>query len=132
MKSLLTIGLSLLLLAGLYGGATVVDFGGYSETSRIVVQWTSLVEQNLEGYEIQRSMDGQNYTKLGFLDARGANTGYTYIDDSVFAKISGRVYTYRLKFVDRDGNTSYSNAVTVESQISSVKHTWGSIKAMFK
>lgn len=132
MKRIITLGISLFLTANLFAGATVIDFSGYSETTRIVIQWTSIAEQNLEGYEVQRSMDGQNFTKLGFLDARGSNTGYTYIDDSVFAKISGRVYYYRLKMIDRGGSTQYSETVTIESQISSVKHTWGSIKAMFK
>lgn len=132
MQRISAIVLSLFLVSNLFAGATVIDLSGYSETSRIVIQWTSIAEQNLEGYEVQRSVDGQNFTKLGFLDARGSNTGYTYIDDSVFAKISGRVYYYRLKIMDRDGETQYSGTVTVESQISSVKHTWGSIKAMFK
>lgn len=132
MKLLLKIGILSLLVAGLFGGATIIDFSGYSEASRIVVQWTSITEQGLQGYEIQRSMDGQNFNRLGFLDARGANTGYTYVDDSVFAKLSGRVYYYRLKIVNLDGTQEISNTVTIESQISSAKHTWGSIKAIFR
>lgn len=132
MKHLITIGLSYFLVATLFGGATIIDFSGYSEASRVVVQWTSIAEQDLQGYEIQRSMDGQSFNRLGFLDARGSNTGYTYVDDSVFAKLSGRVYYYRLKIVNQDGSEAFSNVVTIESQISSAKHTWGSIKAMFK
>ncbi|PIZ65534.1 MAG: hypothetical protein COY19_07835 [Candidatus Marinimicrobia bacterium CG_4_10_14_0_2_um_filter_48_9] len=132
MKYLLTIGLNCLMIASLFGSATIIDFSGYSETSRVVIQWTSVAEQNLQGYEIQRSMDGQTFNRLGFLDARGSNTGYTYVDDSVFAKLSGRVYYYRLKIVNANGSIEYSGVITIESQISSAKHTWGSIKAMFK
>ena len=132
MKFALKLGILMTLVTMLWASATITNFDGYSEASRIIIQWSSLTELNLQGYEIQRSMDNHEFSRVGFLEARGSNTGYTYVDDSVFAKISGRTYFYRLKIVNKDGSTDYSNTITIESQINSVRHTWGSIKAMFK
>ncbi len=132
MKLALRLGALVTLATMLWASAEVTNFDGYSEASRIIIQWSSLTELNLQGYEIQRSMDNHEFSRVGFLEARGSNTGYTYVDDSVFAKISGRTYFYRLKIINKDGSSDYSNTITIESQINSVKHTWGSIKAMFK
>jgi hypothetical protein len=69
------------------------------------------------------------------VEARGGTTGaaeYTYQDRSVF-KPNDRIFYYRLKIVDRDNTfTYYSEIVTVSPTISSVRQTWGSIKAMFR
>ncbi|MDK2976183.1 MAG: hypothetical protein PWP06_658, partial [Candidatus Marinimicrobia bacterium] len=43
------------------------------------------------------------------------------------------VYNYRLKIVFRDKSIAYSDqSVQVVMVVSSLQHTWGSIKAMFQ
>jgi len=42
------------------------------------------------------------------------------------------IFIYRLKIVDTNGQASYSNEVSVSHNVSGVKRTWGSIKAMFR
>jgi hypothetical protein len=63
---------------------------------------------------------------------KGSNSLYTYVDRSAY-KDTESVYVYRLKILEASsGPSSYSNEITVSHSVSSVKRTWGSIKAMFR
>ena len=131
-KYMKVISLLVLVVPMLYAGVNIVEFNGYAEEARIIIQWTTSQEDEILGFQIQRSTDGQSFIDIGFLQAQGGNSGYTFIDDSIIAKVSGRSYLYRLKIRNMDGSFESSDILTIESQISSVKHTWGSLKALFK
>ncbi|CAN5460127.1 hypothetical protein BH10BAC3_BH10BAC3_17490 [soil metagenome] len=70
--------------------------------------WKVENEQNLNLYELQRSIDGRNFTRIAQINATG-NNSYTY-NDQLAAPISS-VYYYRLKNVDKDGKFTYSEIV---------------------
>ncbi len=121
-----------LFVSSLFAGATVEGFDGYCDDARIVIQWNTSVEQDVMGFEVQRSTDGRVFFQIGYLHAQGQGSGYTFIDDSIIAKVSGRDYNYRLKIRNADGSTELSYMITIPSNISTVNHTWGSLKALFK
>lgn len=73
------------------------------------LSWKTGVESNSKGFAVQRSADGTNYSTLGFVQAKGSNSAYTYSDN---AAVSG-VNHYRLEQLDADGRKTYSNVVTV-------------------
>lgn len=122
----------ILLVTTSFGNATLSGFGGYSDEARIIIQWNTTVEQAVVGFEIQRSTDGRNFFEIGFLNAQGQGSGYTFIDDSIIAKVAGRDYFYRLKIRDMDGNSQISDVISVRSSLDVVPQTWGSLKALFK
>ncbi len=78
----------------------------------IKLYWNTLSEVNNAGFEIQRSLDGQNFAKIhpgAWVNGQGnSNTqvNYTYDDDKVEANIK---YYYRLKQIDFNGAYKYSN-----------------------
>ena len=125
------IGLSLL-VSSLFASATLTGLAGYPDDARIIIQWNTTVEQGVAGFEIQRSTDGRNFFEIGYLHAQGQGSSYTFIDDSIIAKVSGRDYTYRLKIRNTDGSSEISDVITIESNLSPANHTWGSLKALFK
>ncbi len=118
--------------ASSFGDATLSNFSGYSDASRIIIQWNTSAEYDLIGFEVQRSTDGHTFFEIGFLQAQGQKSGYTFIDDSIIAKVSGRNYFYRLKIKDIDGNSQLSEVITIQSTLDVVPRTWGSLKALFK
>ena len=128
-KSITVFGL---LIASIFGGATLTGFAGYGDDARIIIQWNTTEELNVAGFEIQRSTDGRTFLEIGFLHAQGQGSGYTFIDDSIIAKVSGRDYFYRLKIREINGNSQLSEVITIQSQLAVVNHTWGSLKALFK
>ena len=65
-----------------------------------------------EGFEVQRSLDGANWTALGFVTAAGKNAGDYGFSDAEYA--AGTNY-YRLKQMDFDGAFEYSPVVVVDA-----------------
>ncbi len=134
MKHLSSILIVFLLLAGsAVSGAFLDFFNGRSDGDNVVLEWKTRSESNLLRYEIQRKA-GQNgdFVSLATVNPKGSNSQYTYIDRSAY-KDAESIYVYRLRIVESSsGPTSYSNEITVSHSVSSVKRTWGSIKAMFR
>lgn len=116
-----------------FGDAIISSFAGYDDDARIIIQWTTEMENDVAGFEIQRSTDqGRTFFEVGYLHAQGRGSGYTFIDDSIIAKVSGRQYSYRLKIRGTNGDSQFSDVINVESNVLSVVQTWGSLKALFK
>lgn len=80
-----------------------------SATNKVAINWQSANEVNLSHFNIQRSMDGSNFTEIGKAIAKG-DGGYSYTDNQLPSLIN--VY-YRLQMVDKDGSYTYSKIVAV-------------------
>jgi hypothetical protein len=79
----------------------------------VILNWSTATELNNQGFEIERSEDNINFTKIGFVPGFGTTTepkSYSYSDQSVN---SGTNY-YRLKQVDYDGSYEYSDVVEID------------------
>jgi hypothetical protein len=76
--------------------------------------WNVGTEDNLNGYAVERSTDGDKFSQIGFVAASGKSS-YSFVDN----KASGASY-YRVKSVDNDGKYGYSTIVQVKGQQSSV------------
>lgn len=75
----------------------------------VSLKWNVATEDNVSGYEIEKSADGRNYSKIGFVNADGEST-YSFID----TKVSSIAY-YRIKSVDVNGRYGYSTIALVKS-----------------
>lgn len=76
--------------------------------SFIQLSWTTDIESNNKGFEVQRSQDGVSFTPVGWVDGKGNATipsHYTFPDRQVIAGIK---YYYRLRQVDLDGREALS------------------------
>lgn len=127
--------LVLSLTAILIAGAVISDFRAEAGLNRVELKWIVTAESNLRGYQLLRSMDGANFEALAFVPVKLEQSGektYTYIDKSVF-KGAGHSFYYKLQLVNSDGSTTdFERVVSSTPQISATRHTWGSIKAMFR
>jgi hypothetical protein len=80
-----------------------------------LLQWTTVMEQETAFFEVQRSVDGVNFTSIGQVSATGSTTGnyhYTYTDE--VGSHSQPVYYYRLRMVDNNTQFTYSNIVRLK------------------
>lgn len=80
------------------------------------LQWNTYDEDNGDYFVIERSKDGSDFRKTDQVNAKGRPSSYEYFDNNPF---SGNNY-YRLKIVNNDGRTSYSNIVMVRAESASV------------
>lgn len=80
----------------------------------VSLEWKTTSEINTARYEVERSLDGQNYVTIGTTTATGGDitTTYSYTDNNASAQPSLLLY-YRLKMVDADEGYKYSNIVTI-------------------
>jgi hypothetical protein len=69
------------------------------------------------------------FVRVGEKSPAGAGTEYSFRDKSVF-RTTGNFYQYKVSIVSSAGNSEYF--VSVDHSVSSVRRTWGSIKAMFR
>jgi hypothetical protein len=80
----------------------------------IEVRWTTASETNNKGFEVQRSEDTQQFNTIGWVEGRGTRnelSQYRFDDNQV---VSGKVYYYRLRQLDYDGQYSFSKVVAAK------------------
>ncbi len=96
-----------------YAFATPVDnLTGTVTDNDVRLAWSTEVEYNNKGFEIQRSLNGTDWITIGFID--GAGNSSTHVDYQYLDKgLPTGVYYYRLKQVDIDNKFRYSNMVSV-------------------
>ena len=84
-------------------------------------------------YSDASTFTGRIYEKLGMTEYNMTECGYSYVDENAY-KSSGAFYAYGLILVDYSGNRSevVMNTQVIHDNVSSVKRTWGSIKALFR
>jgi hypothetical protein len=82
-----------------------VDFRATRTTSNVGLNWKVSDERNNLQFEVERSTDGINFSKIGVVPASSTRNGqYSFTD----ASITGlRSAYYRLKQVDTNGDYSY-------------------------
>jgi len=77
--------------------------------------WRTALEKNNERFDVERSLSGSAFVKIGEVKGQGntsASTNYALTDAGIGAKAHGLVY-YRLKQIDTDGKESFSPVRTV-------------------
>ena len=105
---------------------------GRSDGNNVIISWQSENETNLKNYVIERSVNGNGqFFPIASINLKGNNSFYQFIDESAF-KTTASLYQYRIKIVEQNNNFTYSAVVTVTHNVSGVKRTWGSLKAMFR
>lgn len=78
----------------------------------IQLNWSTATEINNLGFEIHRSVDGEDWSNIGWVPGNGNSTNtlnYAFQDHEV---TSGTYYYYRLKQIDFDGQFEYSDVVS--------------------
>jgi len=91
---------------------TLLDFTGRLHNNDAVLSWSTSEEQNSAGFEVDRSYDGQHFTKVGYVEAAGNSStqkDYAFTDPSLAADSN----YYQLKEISLDGHATYSKVVLV-------------------
>jgi Secretion system C-terminal sorting domain/FG-GAP repeat len=74
--------------------------------------WITTQENNSSHFEVERSADGINFNRLGNVAAAGYSSQSKNYSFNDMAPLAGVNY-YRLRMVDKDGRSSYSNIVSI-------------------
>jgi hypothetical protein len=94
------------------------QFTADRNNDNVKLNWSTASEVNNNGFEIERSSNGTDFEKIGFVKGVGNSSRlnkYSFTD-----KNNSSAY-YRLKQVDFDGKYEFSKVLTVKSNESSVE-----------
>jgi uncharacterized delta-60 repeat protein len=83
-------------------------FDAVKKNSAVQLTWQTSAEENTSHFEVQRSIDGRTYTKIGSVTA--GNSHYSFADNAPAPSVN----VYRLKIVDNDGKSYFSKTVLVK------------------
>ncbi len=88
-------------------------FKGEVRQKKALLQWETATESNNRGFEIEKSTDGNEFFKIGWVDGQGNSTravDYSFEDKSLQAN---QICYYRLKQVDFDGRYDYTKIISL-------------------
>jgi hypothetical protein len=96
----------------------LTSFTSTASADGVTLLWTTASEINNHGFEVERSYDGNIFSSIGFVNGQGTSTeahNYSFVDKPEI-KTDGILY-YRLKQVDLNGQSTYSQVLTVKLDI---------------
>jgi len=91
---------------------TLLSFTGYEKRGASELNWVTTAEVNTKGFEIEKSFDGINFSKIGYVTAAGNSSvarNYLFTDPKKLTSIQ----FFRLKQIDLDARSAYSNIVAI-------------------
>lgn len=94
-----------------------ISFGGISTENGNKLKWQTASEINNQGFEIERSTNGEYWKMIGFVAGKGNSDEvqeYTFVDDS---PLQAKNY-YRLRQIDFDGIYEYSEVIEISTPLS--------------
>lgn len=92
----------------------LLSFNGKKVNETVELLWRTVSEVNNKGFEIERSIDGKNFSKVGFVKGKGTvnvQTEYAFADYN--APLNQMIF-YRLKQLDHDNAFEYSNTIIID------------------
>jgi hypothetical protein len=95
---------------------TLLNFSGHRNANDNILNWNTAGEQNNVGFEVQRSANGTDYKKIGFVQtlAPAGNSTATLYYSFTDSKPDGLIQYYRLKQINTDNEFKYSSIVILK------------------
>lgn len=90
----------------------MINFVGENSGNFNVLNWSTASEFHNSHFDIERSVDGQSFSKIGEVKGIGTSmelNSYRFVDSD----LKENMYYYRLKQVDVDGAYKYSNTIAI-------------------
>jgi hypothetical protein len=98
----------------------LISFKAVEYNNVVGLNWQTASEDDNDFFEIQRSMDGSRFEIIGKKAGKGNSnsiTDYSFTND--ISMLASNVVYYRLRQVDRNGQSSFSETVKIKRQNSS-------------
>jgi hypothetical protein len=98
---------------------SLTAFSGTREGSKNILSWSTSTEVNNKGFELQRSINGKDFSAISFVSSKATNgasstvINYSFTDEKPFSSTN----YYRLRQIDNDGKATLSNVVVLKSNL---------------
>ena len=94
----------------------LVSFDASISGNQVNLVWKTATEVNNKGFEVDRKLNGENWTNIGFVSGKGTtseNSVYSFTDNLTRSTKAW----YRLKQIDFNGTYEYSKIVEVDLSV---------------
>lgn len=93
----------------------ILSFSAVLNNNQVQLKWVTSYEANAASFIIERSSNGINFSEIGKVAASNNIQGsaYEFVDNNL---ANGQAL-YRLKAVDKDGATKYSNVIAINNKL---------------
>ena len=95
------------------------QFSAVLQNRSVILDWNTASEANNSGFNIEKSINGKDFSNIGFMRTKATNGNsnsvltYQFEDTKL---VEGKSY-YRLQQVDRDSRAVYSDIKTVQAAL---------------
>lgn len=99
---------------------TLTNFNAAIRNKAVALTWSTATEINNEGFVIEKSVNGRDFSKIAFVASKAVDGNSTAAINYQFEDgklLDGKSY-YRLRQVDRDGKAALSETRFVQNAIS--------------
>ena len=89
-------------------------FTAKSVDSGVELNWSTAIESNNHGFDVERKSNN-GWSEIGFVPGHGNSNSpehYLYVDNNLSG---GTNFQYRLKQIDNNGNSKYSNIIEINA-----------------
>jgi subtilisin-like proprotein convertase family protein len=76
-----------------------------------LLEWQTEFEINSDKYELERSLNGKDFIKIGTIECQGKGAKYHFLDEKIGENI--QIAYYRLKSMDKNGLSIYTRIESV-------------------
>lgn len=93
----------------------LISFRAITNEDGVTLSWETASETNNSGFDVERSTDNIVFQKIGYVKGNGTTSeehSYSFKDGDI-TSVGGTVY-YRLRQINYDGSSKYSEAIKVE------------------
>ena len=105
-------------LANVLGGSSALPVAlinfrtTVKDSNQVLIQWTTINEENNKYFTIEESRDGKTFHDIGYVNGAGNTANIHNYSFPDFAPLAGLSY-YRLKQTDYNGHITYSAIISV-------------------
>lgn len=99
---------------------TMTSFDLIAQSDAVRLEWVTSAEINNEGFEVQKSYDGNSFETIAFVEGNGttnSQSSYEYTD----FKLESNIIYYRLQQFDYDGNYEFTETKKIQINNSGVE-----------
>jgi len=107
---------------------SLVSFRAVAQGTGALLSWSVAQDIGITAYEVERSLDGQTFQRVGQVAARGgASATYSYLDHLPGQALGAQPVYYRLRMLEAAKPAAYSSIVTIQSSATAVLLSWPTI-----
>jgi len=92
----------------------LTGFTGDLRNGQVSLAWKTAQEHNLQGFDVEQSIDGRAWSKVGSVAGANNTIGADYHFN--IQNMTQSFVLYRLKIIDRDGKFDYSGQVSIKTK----------------